>query len=151
VLCLWWPWEHACACVCVFCPCLRKLALFVLCLVKMVGFEETATNKTRDSNNDRNMGLWQVWYYSTGACTAYPFLCARGLPQTSRQLYARTLHLFARLFAECVCCACAGPLWVCALHLIARAVPVPARVLCLAFGRHYGEFSCPIDICSSVG
>jgi len=39
-------------------------------------------------------------------------------------LSVRTLHLFARLFTEGVCCACVGPLCVRALHLIARAVPV---------------------------
>jgi len=46
--------------------------------------------------------------------------------------------------ASVLCCACTGPLCVRALHLTTRAVPVPARGLCLAFGRHCGEFPSPI-------
>jgi len=50
---------------------------------------------------------------------------------------------------ESSCCSSAGPLCVGALHLISCVVPVPARVFCLAFGRHYGEFPSPIHSRSS--
>ena len=68
------------------------------------------------------------------------FLCARTMP-----LPARLLSSFARLPSAylhrwCVpasaCGACSGPFCTCALHLFARAFPVPARVLCLALGRY---------------
>jgi len=51
------------------------------------------------------------------------------------------------------CDACAGLLCTNALHLFARAFPVPARVLCLHFvdTLNCGEFTNPIDSCNSSG
>jgi len=51
------------------------------------------------------------------------------------------------------CGACAGPLCANALHLLARAFPMPARVLCLHLVNilNYSEFPNSIDCCSSSG
>jgi len=71
-----------------------------------------------------------------GCLHCMSLLCARAL-----HLLPRTLPLLRA--CECVCCARAFPscaralhLLARALHLLARAFPAPARVLCLAFGRH---------------
>jgi len=65
----------------------------------------------------------------------FPFVCTSSAPAYA---YLAILCTFVSLFVfvcERVCCACARPLCVHALHLFARAFPVPARVLCLVFGR----------------
>ena len=57
----WWTCKHACACVCVSGPCFRKFALFIPCLVQMIGFEEAAATKTRYSDNNSNTPLQSPW------------------------------------------------------------------------------------------
>ena len=66
VLCLRWPCArvnftclrvacpslyvcHACVCLCVSCPCLRKLALFVVCLVQMISAPPSRSEPKRHS------------------------------------------------------------------------------------------------------
>jgi len=66
VLCLCWPCArvhftclrvacpslyvcHACACLCVSCPCLRKLALFIVCLVQMISAPPSRSEPKRHS------------------------------------------------------------------------------------------------------
>ena len=92
-------------------------------------------NRRRRSSHDQ--GLRHVQYPCPGACTAYPLFFARAL-----YLYTRSVHFvcaFVRRFVEAehpclrtsmLCLR--WPLCVCALHLLARVFPVPARLLCLA-------------------
>lgn len=64
-----------------------------------------------------------------------PFVCACVAPNRSFARLSACLFWQITRACECVCCAVTGPLCACALHLLARALPVPVRVFCPEFGQ----------------
>ena len=96
--------------------------------------ENGAEVMPRDSDSDTSGAL-------PGCLRCMSCLCVRALylPARTWPFFCAFVSVFALAdphVSERVCCACAIPLCLHALHLLLRAFPVPARVLCLVFGRH---------------